>query len=84
MEMCVSTDALAMPDEQEQMEPPAVGDTVSFTVEGKVSRVEGGNSYVTPEMVNGKPVAAEAGEAAPPDDMGGLTEMAGQMDEASA
>lgn len=62
-EQCVPVEALAMPDEAEKMTPPEVGDRVSYTVEGKVSRIEGPNAYVTVETVNGEPLGEEKPEA---------------------
>ncbi len=59
-EQCVPLDALAMPDEGEQMTPPAEGDPVSYTVEGKVTRVTGNMAYVKVETINGKPAESEA------------------------
>lgn len=59
-EQCVPTEALAMPDSDEQMTAPEVGDPVSYTVEGKVTRVDGKNTYVKAETINGKPVEQEA------------------------
>jgi hypothetical protein len=68
-QQCVPLDALAMPDEQEQMNPPAVGDSVSYQVEGKVVRIDGKNAYVEPTAINGQPVADdEAAEAPEPDE----------------
>lgn len=40
---------------------PAVGDEVSVTVTGKVSRVEGGNVYFTPDTANGEPIKPAGG-----------------------
>jgi len=59
---CVPLSALAMPDEGEQMTPPEPGDKVSYTVEGKVERIEGDRAYITRESVNGKPCGEEADE----------------------
>lgn len=58
-EVCVPLRALAMPDESEQMEPPAVGDAIQFNGEGKVSRIEGDNAYVTLSAVNGQELPRE-------------------------
>jgi len=46
---------------------PEVGDSVEYTVKGRVSRIEGTEAYVMPEMVNGEPaaLAPEAGADAP-------------------
>lgn len=77
-EICVSLAALSQPDEQDQMEPPAVGDKVQANIEGTVSRVEGDNAYITLEAVNGQEV--KGGEAAP-DELGELQSMAQNMPE---
>lgn len=69
-EDCVPLEALEMPGEDEQMNQPAVGDPVSYHVEGKVTRIEGQNAYVKRETVNGKPLDAEAAKTNDtPDDM---------------
>lgn len=82
-EDCVSLEALAMPDESEQMENPAVGDKVQYTVEGTVTRIEGGNAYVKKRAVNGKKVedTAEKPEGEPTDDMASLENDARSMSE---
>lgn len=56
-EDCVSLSSLATPDDQEQMAEPEVGDTVTYQVEGKVTRIENGSAYVKRVSVNGEPVA---------------------------
>lgn len=51
---------------------PEVGDSVEYTVKGRVSRIEGAEAYVMPETVNGEPaaLAPEAGAAEDaPDEM---------------
>lgn len=48
--------------------PPAVGDEVSFKVKGTVSRVDGGNAYVTPQDVNGSPVMQDSMNSGEPDE----------------
>jgi len=60
MELCLPSQNLAV----EGVEPEN-GDEVEFTVKGKVSRAEGGFTYVTPSMVNGEPVAASAKKEEP-------------------
>ena len=67
-EQCIPLDALAMPDESEQMASPEAGDTVRYHVEGKVVRLAGGMAYVMPESINGQPVPA----ASPADTMQNL------------
>lgn len=87
-EDCVSLDALSMPDEQEQMETPEVGDKVQYSVEGEITRIEGNNAYVKKAAVNGQPVehsepdADEAGGESDndADNMRGLETMARGMD----
>lgn len=58
-EVCVPLSALASPGEDDQLQTPAVGDRAQFQSEGKISRIEGDNAYVTVESVNGKPVTKE-------------------------
>lgn len=62
-EVCIDLASLAMPDDQDQMQPPAIGDKVQASIEGEVSRIVGDKAYVTMTAVNGNPVEAEAGEA---------------------
>lgn len=62
-DQCVPAAALAVPDEGEQMAAPEVGDKVTYTVEGKVTRVEGEQVYVAPETINGEPVGKAAAPA---------------------
>lgn len=42
--------------------PPEEGDTVTFTVDGTVSRSEDGTIFVTPTMINGQEVSAPVDE----------------------
>lgn len=77
-EDCVPLDALSMPDEKDQMQPPTVGDRVDYSKSGILSRIEGGNGYVTVDKVNGQDVAAEAKEQ-PVDEMASLESMAANM-----
>jgi len=78
MEMCVPLASLAQPDEGEQMQTPEVGDPVTMTVEGKITRVEGENAYVTPSAVNGREVE-QAPASAPMDEESQLRDMAAGM-----
>jgi hypothetical protein len=84
-EQCVPLETLAMPGDGEQMTNPEVGDPVSYTIEGKVTRIEGGNAYVKPETINGKPFAAKTPEnpeaAAADQDEAGLNELKGMADQ---
>ena len=63
-EDCVSLSSLAMPDPDhgDQMANPAVGDRVTYTVEGTVTRIEGDEAYVKRESVNGQPVQASGSD----------------------
>ena len=61
-EQCVPVAALQQADDADQLVTPEVGDVVSYTVEGKISRIEGDKAYVTVETANGKPVADEQNE----------------------
>lgn len=76
MDMCVPLSSLAQPDEQENMQQPAVGDPVTMTVEGTISRVEGPNAYVTPSAVNGNKLDNTSQQ---PDEESQLQSMAAQM-----
>jgi len=58
-EVCVPVSSLSSPGEDDQMTSPAQGDMVQFQTEGKISRVEGDNAYVTVTSVNGKPISDE-------------------------
>jgi hypothetical protein len=79
-EDCIPLSSLSMPDDQEQMQNPEVGDMVNYSVEGKVTRIEGENAYVQKTAINGNKV--EGGAAAPaPDEMGQLEDMAKNMPE---
>lgn len=75
-EDCIPTKLLAMPDEGEQMQEPAVGDKVQYSVEGKVSRIDGENAYVTKTAINGQKI-----EDKPQDDMAALESSAKEMPE---
>jgi len=70
-EQAIPLAALQQPDETEQLVTPEVGDMVTYTVEGKISRIEGDRAFVTVESANGQPVAEEQPEN-PADDAGGL------------
>jgi len=45
---------LSMPDDQEQMQPPEVGDVVSYQVTGKVVAIEGNMAKVERQSINGQ------------------------------
>lgn len=80
-EICVPLDSLSMPDEQEQLEAPAVGDAVTMNIEGKVTRIEGVNAYVQPTAVNGQPVEEKEGPPSEEEQMSELEDMAKAMPE---
>lgn len=77
-EVCVPLGALAMPDEEQQAQPPAAGDQVQFNAEGKVTRIDGDNAYVELSHVNGQEVPEAATTPAPTEDQ----ELAGLEEEA--
>ena len=56
---------LAQPDDKEQMQTPAVGDSGTMTVDFTVTRVEGDNAYIKPNAINGQQIEAEEGEGTP-------------------
>jgi hypothetical protein len=76
---CVPLDALAMPDDQEQMTPPAVGDEVNYSVTGKVTAINGANAIIERKTINGQPVD-EKEDDSQPDDEADLQTEAQQMD----
>ena len=59
-EQRVPVAALQQPDDTEALVTPEVGDVVSYTVEGRVTRIEGDAAVVTVESANGKPLQGEA------------------------
>lgn len=69
-EDCVALSSLAMPDPDngDQMANPEVGDRVTYTVEGTVTRIEGEDAYVKRETINGQPVSGQSNEDEGPGD----------------
>lgn len=45
---------LSMPDDQDQMQPPEVGDVVNYQVTGKVVAIEGDYAKVQRQSINGQ------------------------------
>ena len=77
----VPINALAMPDEKEQMTPPEVGDQVNYTVTGTVKAIVGGVAQIERETINGNELELnESPEEEKAEDDGGLMAEAGQMD----
>jgi hypothetical protein len=77
-EVCVPTSAVSAAGEGEGNDQvaPDVGDSVEVTLGGKVSRVEGGNVYFTPDTANGEPIkAAGDPDAASEDTEGSMDAM---------
>lgn len=70
---------LASPDDGEQMVEPAEGDLVTYQVEGRVQRIEGGNAVVLVESINGQPIKAEADTDARPESLESLQASAQEM-----
>ncbi|MGH8023619.1 MAG: hypothetical protein ACRED1_08560, partial [Limisphaerales bacterium] len=50
----VPLDMLSMPDDQEQMQPPEVGDVVNYQVTGKVTAIEGNYAKIERQSINGQ------------------------------
>lgn len=71
-------DSLAVPDEDEQMVAPEVGDRVTYTVEGRVVSVNGNQAVIRRESVNGRPVESAQTEN-PHDEMASLQDEAERM-----
>ena len=80
-EVCVPLAALAMPDENEVLENPAVGDAVQFNAEGHIARLEGDKAYIALKSVNGQelPKPEEAAEPSEQDQMAELEGMASKQ-----
>lgn len=56
-ELCVPASAVSgYDDSSDSGVAPSAGDEVEVAVKGRVSRVEGGNVYLTPESANGQPI----------------------------
>lgn len=55
-ELPVPLTALAQPDDQEAMQTPSVGDSVSFQVDATITRIEGDQAFVKPTAINGTPL----------------------------
>jgi hypothetical protein len=54
---------LSMPDDQEQMQPPEVGDVVNYQVTGKVVAIEGACATIQRQSINGQDLpGADSGE----------------------
>lgn len=83
-EICVPLQALAMPDQQDQMEAPVMGDKVQANIEGTVTRIEGENAYLKLDAVNGQKLDKEQTPSdtdAPDAGMAQLQGMAANMPE---
>jgi hypothetical protein len=63
-ELCLPQEVVATADEKDEKVAPEVGDEVRFDCVAKVTRVEGGNVYVSPTEVNGQ----EVGDQNEPDE----------------
>lgn len=62
--------SLATPDDSEQMQTPAVGDSGTMSVDYIVKSITGDQACVEPSAVNGKPLDGEGDETPTPDDTG--------------
>lgn len=60
-EICIPAAALNSDTEDGGSVAPQQGDPVTVSIEGKVTRIEGGNVYIMPESANGQPLEG-AGE----------------------
>ncbi len=63
-ELCLPQDVVATADDKDQKVAPEVGDEVRFDCVAKVTKVDGGNIYLSPTEVNGQPVGNEDKEEA--------------------
>lgn len=58
----VPLNLLSMPDDQEQMQPPGVGDVVNYQVTGKVVAIEGDMAKVERQSINGQELPGQDDE----------------------
>lgn len=72
-ELAVPLKALAQPDDAEQVNEPAQGDTVSFTVDAQIVRIVGDVAYIKPMAVNGTTLEDETAETVPDDEAEGMS-----------
>ena len=81
-ELCLPADAVSAAGEGEGAPgvAPGVGDEVTVEVMGTVSRVEGGNVYVTAKTANGQPIPEMGGAGPEPDTDDMMRGMAEQED----
>ena len=62
-EVCIPLKALAQPDDADAMVTPEQGDSVTFTTDAVITRIEGENAYLKPSAINGTPIGEEAAPA---------------------
>lgn len=71
-EVCVPLSAVAVNEDENASTPPDVGDDITVTLGGKVTRVEGDKIYFNPATANGEPIPANdenSGDDQPADPM---------------
>ncbi len=56
-EICIPSTSLEVGDDADKA-APEVGDSVDFAASGKVTRVEGGKTYMELATINGEPIKA--------------------------
>ncbi len=84
-EVCIPLKALSQPDDSDVMVTPEAGDSVTFSTDAVITRIDGENAYLKPSAINGQPIGKDAAPEAPegmeaPDTEGdGLREEAGGM-----
>lgn len=67
-EVCVPLSAVAVNEDENASTPPDVGDEITVTLGGKVTRVEGDMVYFSPATANGEPIPADEQQDEPADD----------------
>ncbi len=68
-EVCVPLSAVAVNENENEATPPSEGDSISVTLEGKATRIEGDKVYFIPATANGEPIPAEEPAEPAMDDM---------------
>jgi len=83
-EYAVPLTSLAQPDDQEAMQTPGQGDSVSFQVDATITQIVGEQAFVKPMAINGTPLPNAAQTPTPEDtqDAADASEGAGLQQEA--
>jgi hypothetical protein len=70
-EQAIPLKALAQPNDEEQVQTPAEGDSVTFSVDATVIRIEGDKAIIKASAINGTPLDEEPAESPAMDEQEG-------------